>query len=87
MLHYDSRLFISLQYPDSSPSEMWPLRVVSSANMRSLTGCRSDVQVLVYRENKRGETTQPRCLTHAFPASPFTRSHMFSHKQLCLLIT
>ena len=50
---------ISLLYADSSPLEMRPTRVVSSANFRSLTDGWREVQLLVYRENRAGDRTQP----------------------------
>ncbi|KAJ8342196.1 hypothetical protein SKAU_G00321240 [Synaphobranchus kaupii] len=38
---------------------MRPIRVVSSANFKSLTDWWLEVQLFVYRENSRGERTQP----------------------------
>ena len=49
----------SLLYADSSPPEMRPIRVVSSANFRSLTDGWEEEQLLVYRVNRAGDRTQP----------------------------
>ena len=58
-LHQLCSRSISLLYADSSPLEMRPTRVVSSANFRSLTDGWREVQLLVYKENRAGERKQP----------------------------
>lgn len=54
-LHQDTRGSISHLCADSSPSEMSPMRVVSSLNFRSFTVWWPEAQQLVYREERRNE--------------------------------
>lgn len=58
-VHHCTRCSTSSRYDVSSLSRMRPITVVSSANFRSLTDGELDVQLLVYRENNRGDNTQP----------------------------
>ncbi|KAG5838726.1 hypothetical protein ANANG_G00226640 [Anguilla anguilla] len=45
--HHDTSWLTSSRYLDSSPSEMRPIRVVSSANLRTLTDSLLEVQALM----------------------------------------
>ncbi len=58
-LHQVTRWSISHLQADSSPSEMSPMRVLSSPNVSSLTDSWLEEQQLVYREKRRWERTQP----------------------------
>ncbi|XP_058015868.1 RING finger protein 141 isoform X1 [Ahaetulla prasina] len=58
-LHHKASCSTSHLYADSSLSRMRPITVVSSANLSSSTDGFFEMQSLVYREKRSGESTQP----------------------------